>query len=64
MNVLTPVTRYSAGAAARPGFPEVPFYKGYLIRLEDEGWCWYLSTLSGSPNIPRVRARDARSWPY
>lgn len=52
------------GAARRREFPDVPFYKGYLIRLEDEGWCWYLSTLSGSPSIPRVRARDGKSWPY
>ena len=42
----------------------MPFFQGYLIRLEDEGWCWYISTLSGSPDIPRVRARDGRAWPY
>ncbi len=52
------------GAKRDSRFPEVPFYKGYLIRLDDEGWCWYLSTLSGSPSIPRVRARDGRMWPY
>ena len=59
-----PLANVLGAAAARPGFPDVPFYKGYLIRLKDEGWCWYLSTLSGSPDIPRVRARDARAWPY
>ena len=59
-----PLSEILRNSAAKPGFPEVPFYKGYLLRLEDEGWCWYLSTLSGSPNIPRVRARDGRVWPY
>jgi hypothetical protein len=58
------LARILENAAGRPGFPEVPFYKGYLIRLEREGWCWYLSTLSGSPSIPRVRASDGRVWPY
>jgi len=48
----------------RPELPGVPFFNAYLIRLEDEGWCWYLSTLSGQPNIPRFRARDGRMWPY
>lgn len=59
-----PLTEILPALAQRKGFPAVPFFEGYLIRLEDEGWCWYLSTLSGSPNIPRVRARDGRSWPY
>jgi hypothetical protein len=59
-----PLTQILPALAKRKGFPAVPFFQGYLIRLEDEGWCWYLSTLSGSPNIPRVRARDGRAWPY
>ena len=59
-----PLPEILRSAAAKRDFPAVPFYKGYLIRLESEGWCWYLSTLSGSPNIPRVRARDGRVWPY
>lgn len=59
-----PLTQILPALAKRKGFPAVPFFEGYLIRLEDEGWCWYLSTLSGSPNIPRVRARDGRVWPY
>lgn len=59
-----PLTQILPALAKRRGFPAVPFFEGYLIRLEDEGWCWYLSTLSGSPNIPRVRARDGRIWPY
>lgn len=37
---------------------------GPIELAEDEGWCWYLSTLSGQPNIPRFRARDGRMWPY
>jgi hypothetical protein len=44
--------------------PSKPFYKGYLIHLEREGWVWYLSTLSGDDSIPRRRARDARFYPY
>ena len=59
-----PLPEILAENGRRPELPEVPFYKGYLIRLEREGWCWYLSTLSGQPNIPRLRARDGRMWPY
>lgn len=59
-----PLTQILPALGKRRGFPAVPFFQGYLIRLEDEGWCWYLSTLSGSPDIPRVRARDGRAWPY
>lgn len=51
-------------ASRSAAFPRVPFYSGYLIHLKDEGWCWYLSTLSGEPSIPRVRARDGRLYPY
>jgi hypothetical protein len=51
-------------ANASPDFPRVPFYAGYLLHLEREGWCWYLSTLSGEPSIPRLRARDGKFWPY
>lgn len=59
-----PLTEILPALARRKSLPAVPFFEGYLIRLEDEGWCWYLSTLSGSPQIPRVRARDGRVWPY
>lgn len=59
-----PLSEILAQNARRPDLPQVPFYRGYLIRLEREGWCWYLSTLSGQPNIPRFRARDGRMWPY
>jgi hypothetical protein len=40
-----------------------PFYRGYLIFLKNEGWVWYFSALSGS-SLPRVRAIDARAYPY
>jgi hypothetical protein len=40
-----------------------PYLSGYLVHLEDEGWVWYLSPL-GSDSVPRIRARDARPWPY
>lgn len=59
-----PLTTIVPALAKRRDVPAVPFFEGYLIWLEDEGWCWYISTLSGSPNIPRVRARDGRVWPY
>ena len=41
-----------------------PFLQGYLIRLEREGWVWYLSPLARGESLPRVRATDARPWPY
>lgn len=44
-------------------FAEVPFFTGYLIRLEREGWVWYLSPLAGKA-LPRVRASDGKPWPY
>ncbi len=48
--------------SGKPQFA-APFYQGYLIYLKSEGWVWYFSTLSGS-SLPRVRATDARSYPY
>ncbi len=44
--------------------PAKPFYSGYLIHLEREGWVWYLSTLSRQESIPRARAADGRPYPY
>lgn len=44
-------------------FAELPFLSGYLIRLDDEGWVWYLAPLGGV-SLPRARARDGRIWPY
>lgn len=49
---------------SRRNRPERPFYKGYMVHSGVEGWVWYLSTLSGRENVPRVRARDGRAWPY
>ena len=40
-----------------------PFLSGYLVHIDGEGWVWYLSPLSGD-SVPRVRATDARPWPY
>lgn len=49
---------------SRRARPQRPLYKGYMIHSGGEGWVWYLSTLSGRDNVPRVRARDGRAWPY
>jgi DNA-directed RNA polymerase subunit RPC12/RpoP len=49
---------------SRSKLPSRPFYKGYMIHSGREGWVWYFSTLSGRENIPRVRARDGRTWPW
>lgn len=46
------------------GFIEHPFYKGYLIHLQREGWVWYFQSLSGREPLPRVRARDGAVYPY
>jgi hypothetical protein len=48
--------------ASRPQF-KATFYKGYLLHVEDEGWVWYFSTLSGEP-LPRIRSTDAKTYPY
>jgi hypothetical protein len=57
--LATLVTRPGVQRALKP----VPFYKGYLIHLEHEGWVWYFSTLANE-GFPRVRARDGASYPY
>lgn len=49
---------------ARPRFPARPFYRGYMIYADRDGWVWYLSTLSGRESVPRVRGRDGRTWPW
>jgi hypothetical protein len=46
------------------GFSDLPYYNGYLINLEREGWVWYLNSLSRRESIPRVRARDGAVYPY
>jgi hypothetical protein len=45
-------------------FADHPFYDGYMIALEREGWVWYLNSLSRRDSIPRVRARDGAVYPY
>lgn len=50
-------------ARAGKGFGERPFYSGYLIHLPREGWVWYFGAPSGD-SFPRVRARDAKVYPY
>ncbi len=52
-----------ATLSAKSDFPRKPFFDGYLIHLPDEGWVWYLQTLSGE-SLSRVRARDGRQYPY
>lgn len=44
--------------------PAKPFYGGYLIHLEREGWVWYLHTLARQDSIPRARASDGKAYPY
>ncbi|MFN8012648.1 MAG: zinc ribbon domain-containing protein [Holophagaceae bacterium] len=44
--------------------PAKPFYGGYLIHLEREGWVWYLHTLARQDSIPRARASDGEAYPY
>ncbi|MBK8725642.1 MAG: hypothetical protein IPL96_06195 [Holophagaceae bacterium] len=44
--------------------PAKPFFSGYLIYLEREGWVWYLNTLSRQESMPRARASDGRPYPY
>lgn len=51
-------------AAKDKSFAPHPFYNGYMIHLEREGWVWYLSSLSGQSSLPRVRARDGAVYPY
>ena len=53
-----------AAAKRGRGFVEYPFYNGYLVYLEREGWVWYLQGLSQRETLPRVRARDGAVYPY
>jgi hypothetical protein len=59
-----PMAELLARARRNRAWMPKPFYQGYLIRLDDEGWVWYLGSLSGRDSLPRVRARDGRVWPY
>lgn len=60
---IPPLTATFATLGAKPDFPRKPFFDGYLLHLPDEGWVWYLQTLSGE-SLSRVRARDGRQYPY
>lgn len=59
---VLPLTRLVPGLQRDVRYA-APFLTGYLVHIEDEGWVWYLSPLSGD-SLPRVRATDARPWPY
>jgi hypothetical protein len=59
-----PMADLLARARRNKAWVPKPFYQGYLIRLRDEGWVWYLHSLSGRDSLPRVRAKDGRVWPY
>ncbi|MBL0210690.1 MAG: hypothetical protein IPQ13_07230 [Holophagaceae bacterium] len=59
-----PLQRILGGLERAGSLPSKPFYRGYLIHLEGEGWVWYLSTLSKQDSIPRARATDGRPYPY
>jgi hypothetical protein len=57
--LTTLLTRPGAQRALKP----VPFYSGYMIHVEGEGWVWYFSSLANE-TFPRLRARDGASYPY
>jgi hypothetical protein len=42
---------------------KAPFYRGYLMYTEGEGWVWYFSTMAGE-TLPRVRSTDGKVFPY
>jgi LSD1 subclass zinc finger protein len=51
-------------ARTRGRLGDKPFYNAYMIPSGGDGWVWYLSSLSGRDDIPRVRAADARVYPW
>lgn len=55
-----PLPRLLEIAKSTGRFPEKPFYAGYLIRLRDEGWVWYLNSLSGRDSLPRLSAETGQ----
>lgn len=55
-----PLPRLLQAATATGRFPEKPFYAGYMIQLREEGWVWYLNTLSGRGDLPRLSARTGQ----
>lgn len=46
------------------GFVPAPFYDGYMILNEREGWVWYLTGRGQTQSLPRVRAKDGAVYPY
>jgi hypothetical protein len=61
--VSLPLSTILETARRGRGFPDRPFYSGYMIHLPREGWVWYFRAPSGD-SFPRVRARDGRVYPY
>jgi hypothetical protein len=58
-SLRTIVTRNQKRLASRP------FYNAYMIHSGGrDGWVWYMTTLSGRDNLPRLRASDGRAWPW
>lgn len=55
-----PLPRLLEAARSTGRFPGKPFYAGYLIRLREEGWVWYLNSLSGRDSLPRLSAETGR----
>lgn len=51
-------------AGGKRGFATMPFYDGYMIFNDREGWVWYLTGLGNAQSFPRVRARDGAVYPY
>lgn len=51
-------------ARGQKAFEDHPFYSGYVIPLNREGWVWYFTPLARQASLPRVRARDGRVYPY
>jgi hypothetical protein len=59
-----PLPELLALAAKDPHFAPHPFFEGYMVHLEREGWVWYLQSLSRRESEPRIRARDGALYPY
>ncbi len=62
--VSLPLAAILERARRNPAFVDKPYYAGYLLHLPREGWVWYFRPISGSTGLPRVRARDGRTYPY
>ncbi len=61
--VSLPLPQILTRARAGKGFGDRPYYAGYLIHLQREGWVWYFRAPSGD-SFPLVRARDGKVFPY